>query len=134
MLESKYSYISGTNPFTMDLVLGLHFHAANLVYKFTCQCDTDITYIGETNRHIGVRAGEHLDLSKPGKVSPVGKHISSCEVCFTKLSQGALTFKDFEILKQCRSKLMQKLMRHFSSKSFDQKSTLNSLKVVLASC
>ena len=80
------------------------FLATNLVYKFTCQCDTDITYIGETNRHIGVRAREHLDLSKPGKVSPVGKHITSCEVCFTKLSQGALTFKDFEILKQCRSK------------------------------
>jgi hypothetical protein len=37
-------------------------------------------------------------------IFPVGKHISSCEACFTKLTEGALTFKDFEILKQCRSK------------------------------
>ena len=68
------------------------FLAANLVYQFTCQCDTDTTYIGETNRHIGIRAGEHLDLTKPGKISAVGKHISSCKACFTKLTQGALTF------------------------------------------
>ena len=31
------------------------FLATNMVYKFNCQ-------IGKTNRHIGVRAGEHLDL------------------------------------------------------------------------
>ena len=97
------------------------FLATNLVYKFTCQCDTDITYIGETNRHIGIRAGEHLDLSKPGKVSPIGKHISSCEVCFTKLSQGALTFKDFEILKQCRSKFDAEINEALLVKKFRPK-------------
>ena len=97
------------------------FLATNLVYKFTCQYDTDITYIGETNHRIGVRAGEHIDLSKPGKVSPVGKNVSSCEVCFTKLSQGALKFKDFEILKLCRSKFDAEIIEALLVKKFRPK-------------
>ena len=33
---------------------------ANVVYKYTCLCDTNITYIGETKRHLAVRSSEHL--------------------------------------------------------------------------
>ena len=34
---------------------------------------TDKFYFGETDRHIGIRGGEHLDLEKK-QVSAVGTH------------------------------------------------------------
>ena len=30
------------------------FLVSDVVYKFTCQCDTDKFYLGETDRHIGI--------------------------------------------------------------------------------
>ena len=76
--------------------------ASNVVYKYTCQCDTDTVYIGETERHIGVRAAEHLDISAE-KPSAVAKHIMDCESCFSANEQGNLSFTDFVILKKCKS-------------------------------
>jgi hypothetical protein len=81
---------------------GSAFLASNVVYKYTCQCDTDTVYIGETERHIGVRAAEHLDISSE-KPSAVAKHIMDCESCFCAHEQGNLSFKDFVILKKCKS-------------------------------
>jgi len=54
---------------------------SDVVYKFTCQCDTDKFYLGETDRHIGIQGGEHLDLEKK-QVSAVGTHIQNCEGYF----------------------------------------------------
>ena len=33
---------------------------SNVVYKFNCSCDADLSYIGMTTRHLSVRIGEHL--------------------------------------------------------------------------
>ncbi len=44
-----------------------------------------------------------------------------CEACFTKLTQGALTFKDFEILKQCRSKFDAEIHEALLVKKFRPK-------------
>ena len=78
------------------------FLVSDVVYKFTCQCDTDMFYLGETDRHIGIRGGEHLDLEKK-QVSAVGTHIQNCEGCFEKLENGLLSYNDFEIVKRCQS-------------------------------
>ena len=66
------------------LKTGLYFHLkcstlkhliSNVVYKFTCSCDTNITYIGMTTIHLGVRVEEHLHSKKD---SAVQKHINVC--------------------------------------------------------
>ena len=33
---------------------------SNVVYKFNCSCDADLSYIGMTTRHLSVRVREHL--------------------------------------------------------------------------
>ena len=77
--------------------------ASNVVYKYTCRCDADTVYIGETKIHIGTRAGQHMDIQAE-KHNAVAKHISECEGCFTACEQGQLSFTDFAVVKQCRSK------------------------------
>ena len=36
---------------------------SNVVYKFTCSCDSNLTYIGKSTRHLSTRVGEHLNLA-----------------------------------------------------------------------
>ena len=33
---------------------------ANAVYKYTCLCDTSLTYIGKTKQHLAVRSEDHF--------------------------------------------------------------------------
>ena len=70
---------------------------SNVVYKFTCLCDTSLTYIGKTKRHFGVRSLEHLDFTKDNPVSEVKSHIKSCNSC------KQCNFENFEIMKKCKS-------------------------------
>ena len=72
---------------------------SDLVYKYTCgRCSS--TYYGETDRHLKIRSGEHIEISpltfkktKPSKESPIHDHllnrnnIPSFEQ-FTTLSNG----------------------------------------------
>ena len=106
------------------------FLKSNVVYKFTCQSDSDIIYIGETERHIGIRVGEHLDLQSD-KPSAVTKHILTCKDCFVKHSQGDLSYKDFEIIKSCQSKVDTEIHEAFLiKKNSTQPLISNCLKVV----
>ena len=78
---------------------------SNVTYKYTCQRDADAFYIGETCRHIGMRAEEHLDcLSKTRKPTAVGDHILNCDGCKGALKSKKLSYKNFEILNKCRTK------------------------------
>ena len=60
-----------------DLVSGV-------VYKYTCgRCNS--TYYGETDRHLKVRSGEHIETSlltfkktKPSKKSAICDHLLNC--------------------------------------------------------
>ena len=79
------------------------FLLSNVVYKFSCKVDPTVFYIGETERHIGIRAGEHLDI-KGNKSSSVKSHIMNCAGCMTSFNEGKLSYKDFEILKTGQSK------------------------------
>ena len=49
---------------------------ANVVYKFTCLCDTNITYIGKTIRHLATRVKEHG--TSP---SAIKDHLLACSMC-----------------------------------------------------
>ena len=69
---------------------------SNVVYKFTCLCDTNLTYIGKTKRHLVTRSLEHLVLEHAEK-SEVKEHIRKCQVC------KASNLNQFSILKKCRS-------------------------------
>ena len=49
----------------------------NVVYKFNCSCDADLSYIGMTTCHLSFRVRKNLH----SKVrSAVGKHIDNCHV------------------------------------------------------
>lgn len=70
--------------------------SSNVIYRFKCRC-CDATYIGKTNRHFGVRKGEHIGQSirtgkpiKPQAESAIFQH------CFTTGHKPSE--KDFKII------------------------------------
>lgn len=70
---------------------------SNVVYKFTCLCDANLTYIGKTKRHLMVRGLEHLEFEKAKPESEIKVHLRGCEIC----QRG--NFDNFEIIKKCKS-------------------------------
>ena len=68
---------------------------SNVVYKFTCQNDSELTYIGETKRHLSTRAKEHLSLSNPYQNSEVKSHVKNCSQCISSAS-----FNSFQVIKK----------------------------------
>ena len=70
---------------------------SNVVYKFTCLCDTNLTYIGKTKRHLVVRHLEHLEFEKSEPKSEIKNHLMECEIC------RSAKFENFEIIKKCNS-------------------------------
>jgi len=76
------------------------FLAAHVVYQFCCQRDAEVSYIGETKRHLGIRVDEHLK----GKFSAVGDHLRECETCQDKLSTGELDYRNFKVIKSGTTK------------------------------
>ena len=53
---------------------------SNVVYKFTCSCDTNLTYIGISSRHLITRVKEHLNIAVSRK-SAIKDHILSWPIC-----------------------------------------------------
>ena len=70
---------------------------SNVVYKFTCQNDSGISYIGETKRHFMTRVKEHLDINKTTK-SEVKTHIKSCLYC-----REHAKCDSFQVIKKCQN-------------------------------
>ena len=70
---------------------------SNCVYQFTCQRDSDVSYIGQTSRHLGIRAKEHLNLNVENP-SAVGRHILGCKGCLDSFKKGLLTDNSFKII------------------------------------
>ena len=77
---------------------------SNVVYKFNCFCDVDLSYTSMTTRHLSVRVREHLH----SKVrSAVGKHIDNCHVRIEK-PVGA---NDFKIMRVCSTEYNTKIQK-----------------------
>lgn len=70
---------------------------ANVVYRYHCSCDENMSYIGKTKRHLATRSREHLTGS-----TAVTQHLRTCQACkdnaslnnFTVIASGRT---DFEI-------------------------------------
>ena len=71
---------------------------SNVVYKFTCSSDTDLTYIGMSSRHLITRVKEHLNLADSRK-NAIKDHILSCPICYNL----QYNINSFTILKRCNS-------------------------------
>ena len=70
--------------------------SSNVVHKFSCLCDTNLTYIGKTKRHLMVRRLEHLVIENSQK-SEIKRHLRSCNLCRVSGCE------NFEILRECKS-------------------------------
>ena len=70
------------------------FLCSNVVYKFTCSCDSNLTYIGKSTRHLSTRVGEHLNVASQYENIAI-KHLLSCTVC----SNVRRDLNYFEVLK-----------------------------------
>ena len=75
---------------------------SNVVYKFICSCDTNVTYIGITTRHLGVRLEEHLHSKTDLTVE---KHINVYHSC----KGNKHLFDNFSILKTCNTQYNAKI-------------------------
>ena len=77
---------------------------SNVVYKFTCSRDVNITYIDTSARHWSIKAGEHLNVSRSGK-SAIKEHIKKCSSCKTQPHN----MKQFEIIRKCQTSYEAKI-------------------------
>ena len=62
---------------------------ANVVYRFSCMRDANITYIGKTMRHLATRIKEHGTSS-----SAIKDHLLSCETCNSNYSVDSFSIVD----------------------------------------
>ena len=92
---------------------------ANVVYKFTCLCDTNLTYIGKTKRHLAVRSLEHLEFKSENPKSEVKVHLKSCQTCQNCNSD------NFEVLKKCKNDHENKICEAMFIKSENPKLNKN---------
>ena len=80
---------------------------SNVVYKFTCSCDSNLTYFGKSTRHLSTRVGEHLNVASQHENSAIKQRILLCIV----RSNVRHDLNSFEILKQCKSDFWPKFMK-----------------------
>ena len=89
---------------------------SNVVYKFVCPCDADISYIGMTSRHLSTRVSEHLSFGS-STLSAIKEHIMDCTTC----SNSTQLSKSFEVLRQCRTEFETKIYEALFIKKFKPK-------------
>ena len=83
---------------------------SSVVYKFTCSCDTNLTYIGMPFRYLITRVKEHLNLADSRK-SAIKDQILSCPTC----SDLQYNINSFTILRKYNSDYEALLMKRHSS-------------------
>ena len=67
----------------------------NVVYRFNCLSDSNVQYIGYTNRTLRERVREHLAGG-----TRISDHIGACQTC----GRDIINSQDFTVLKKCRRK------------------------------
>ena len=88
---------------------------SNVVYKFSCLRDANLSYIGKTKRHFDTRVAEHLSLSSD-KPTAVSDHIRSCGDC----QKGQLK-DNIKIIKKCNSDFECQIYEALSIQKFNPK-------------
>ena len=69
---------------------------SKVVYKFFCSCDTNMSYIGMTTRHLGTRIHERL---QPKGKSAIRDHIDDCQLC----NQANINIDNFKVIRTCNT-------------------------------
>ena len=77
---------------------------SKVVYKFICSLDVNVTYIGTSARHLSIRAGEHLNVSRSCK-NAIKDHIRKCSSCETQPKN----MKLFEIIRKSQTSYEAKI-------------------------
>ena len=77
---------------------------SNVVHKFTCSCDMNLTYCSMSTRHLITRVREHLDFNSIQR-SAIKDHILFCDIC-SDVQHG---LKSFRVIKKCQSKFHTKI-------------------------
>ena len=72
--------------------------ASNVIYKYTCSLDANISYIGKTIRHLTTRAQEHTSAAGE-KTTAVCDHIAICDSC--QASVRADVMSNFTVIRHC---------------------------------
>ena len=88
--------------------------SSNVEYKFFCPCDTAISCIGYTTRHLITRAHEHLNLNSIAKTA-VKNHLYSC----SHYSRNDLSVNDFKVIKRCNTGFKAKIQEALLVKKFN---------------
>ena len=72
------------------------------MHKFSCLCDTAISYIEYTTRHLIMRAHKHLNLNSIAKNAVkdhIYMYINSCSHC----TKSDLSVCNFKVIKKCNT-------------------------------
>ena len=83
---------------------------AKCVYKFTCSCDKNNSYIGKTIRHLAIRSKEHLTGN-----SAIFDHVQNCRDCTNA------SLENFKILNCGNSDLEIKILEALQIKDLKPK-------------
>ena len=89
---------------------------SNVVYKFSCLCDTNKIYIGMSSRHLITRVWEHLNF-KSLQDSAIKDHILLCGKC----SNNRFNENNFIIIHKCKSKFCSKIHKALLIKKLSPK-------------
>ena len=92
--------------------------SSNVVFKFFCPCNTAISYIGNSTRHLITRPHKHLNLISIAKTA-VKNRIYSC----SHYTKSDLTVNSFKVIKRCNTGFEAKTQETFLLKKFNP--TLN---------
>ena len=113
IIKSKFKIILKINPVYKTFKVSQYFQlktrvppalCSNIVYQFSCSCDSNLTYIGMSTRHLSTRVGEHLGFHLKTE-SFVKEHIASCDTC----SNIKFNVNSFKIIKKCNSNFETKI-------------------------
>ena len=109
-----------------------HALCSNVVCKFTCSCDANLSYVGMSTRHLGVRARKHLNLADQHKNSAIKDHLKFCDVC-CEACKAQLSADNFKIVKKCRSDFDTKIQEALYIKKNTLSLTSSYMLIVLLS-
>ena len=73
---------------------------SNVVYKYTCSRDVNVTYVGNSARHLITRAKEHISDCKSNK-SAIKNHILNCNSCLDENPK--FQVDQFSTMRKCNS-------------------------------
>ena len=105
IIKSKFKITLKINPVYKTFKVSHYFQlktrvppalCSNIVYQFSCSCDSNLTYIGMSTRHLSTRVREHLGFHLKTE-SSVKDHIMSCHSC----SNIKFSVNSFKIIKKC---------------------------------